>query len=593
MLSDNPHKCLSLVRIENHVINRRNLLIVLPYIFLSALLMWGVYTASFRTGLATMQRSGAVRLAQAEDRLLGQLEAFRELANFLAQHPEVVSTAQGENTPSALNELFLRAALTSGADDIYYLEPSGTVTASSNFEEDISFIGLNYAARPDVTSAATGRLGVYHGIEPADDTRDFFYTRGVLSETKKPLAFIVVKVNAALLEFNWRIDENVVTFIDDDGVSFLANRPGLLMRIEEKGTPTRYPSDALRAFYPYQQDRIGTFNVWTFEDGLEVPREALIADRSIPIIDMTARIFMDVTQAREPAFLQAALAGAFMAVTGMLLFAISQRRHRIADRLTLEEAANARLEARVAERTEQLKQAQNDLIQASKLTALGQMSAGISHELNQPLATIQNYAENSKKLIDRGREEDAKLNLAKISEQTTRMGRIIQNLRSFARKETEPLEVLNIDDVIAEAVSLSETRCAEANVEIRVAPHDDPILVRAGKVRLQQVIVNLISNAVDALSDQPEKLIKIETRRSSSKVMIDVSDTGPGLAEIERVFEPFYTTKDIGASKGLGLGLSISYGIIGSFGGDLKAKNRTDGGAQFIIELPINDEGTR
>jgi two-component system C4-dicarboxylate transport sensor histidine kinase DctB len=552
-------------------------------------LVWAVYSTSLRAILTTLNKTGEVRLAQAEDRLLGQLESFSELANFLSRHPTVRRASLGQVPPIEINELLLRAALTAGAGSVYMLDRFGIVTASSNFEDPLSFIGWDYSKRPDVISASTGRLGVHHGIEPADQTRNFFYTRGVLADGVKPSGYLVVKINAALLEFNWRIDENVVTFIDDDGVSFLANRPGLLLRREDPETATRYPDAALKQFHKYKSQNVGQFQLWSFEDGLDVPRETLVADRSIPLIDMTARIFLDASLAKKPATLQAALAAAIMAISGLFLLIVSQRRRRMYDRLTLEEAANARLEARVAERTQQLEHAQGELIQASKLTALGQMSAGISHELNQPLATIQNYAENSKKLLARGRTEDTLDNLTCISEQTTRMGRIIKNLHSFARKETEPLEALDIYETLNASIELAENQILEAGVIVKRSGMTTPMVVQAGNVRLQQVIVNILTNAIDAMADQVEKIIQINLLEIEDRAHLIIADNGPGLTNVERVFEPFYTTKDIGASKGLGLGLSISYGIIGSFRGDLKARNRDEGGAEFTVILPLLD----
>lgn len=549
-------------------------------------LVWTVYTTSFKANLTSLSRTGEVRLAQAEDRLLGQLEAFRELANFLARHPSVKAAAYGRSNPVVINELLLKSALTTGADSVYLLNRFGVVVASSNYEDKFSFIGWDYSRRPDVVSASTGRLGVHHGIEPADQTRDFFYTRGVLTNGVKPSGYLVVKVNAALLEFNWRIDENVVAFVDTDGVFFLANRSGLILRREDSTKETRYPKSALRDFYQYAVQTLGPYEIWSFNAGLEVPREALIADRSIPLIDMTARIFLDASEAKNPAMLRAALAAAIMVIFGLFLLVVFQTRQRIIDQLAMEEAANLRLEARVTERTRQLEHAQGELIQASKLTALGQMSAGISHELNQPLATIQNYAENGKKLLDRGRTEDALENLSRISEQSTRMGRIIKNLRSFARKESEPLNPLDILDVIASSIGLAEQRISDAGITVKQTGFTKPVLVRVGQVRLQQVVVNLLSNAIDAVADRAQKVITIDLSQDPSQVFVKISDTGSGLNDIERVFEPFYTTKEIGASKGLGLGLSISYGIIGSFGGDLKARNLENGGAEFTIILP-------
>ncbi|MEP5760854.1 MAG: ATP-binding protein [Litoreibacter sp.] len=565
-------------------INHRISLPVMAYCLAACVIVTVVYNVSFRNALSTLRASGQISLVQSQDRLLGQLEAFQELSNFLSRHPDIVYTARENRSAKELSELLLRHALASGAGDIYLLDKEGVVIASSDFEENLSFIGLDFRTRPDVISAKTGRLGVYHGIEQADQTRNFFYTRGVLADNKKPVGFIVVKVDASQLEFNWRIDDKILTFVDEDGVSFLSNRAGLLMRQDKQGA-SRYPLEFVMRALPFQQNLVGEHVIWRFEPGFGMPREVLTIERDILLINMTARLFLDTSDARNRANLQSALASALLAAFGLCIMFMSQWRRRISMQLRTEEAANALLETRVAKRTEQLEQTQAELIQASKLTALGQMSAGISHELNQPLSTIQNYAENSKKLLDRDRVEEAVENLTRISEQSDRMGRIIQNLRAFARKETEPLEPVDINEVLDVSITMSTQQLVDAGVTLIRTGESSAAVVLAGQVRLQQVVVNLISNAIDALADRPVRRLTVDLHVDRA-VRVTVRDTGLGLEDPERVFEPFYTTKDIGASKGLGLGLSISYGIIGSFGGKLRAENATDGGAIFTITLP-------
>lgn len=539
---------------------------------------------AFRDALSTLKASGEISLVRSQDRLLSQLEAFQELSNFLARHPTIIEAARGDIAPEQLNEMLLRHALASGAGDIYLLDQEGLVIASSNFDEPYSFIGLDFKDRPDVISAKTGRLGVYHDIEVTDLTRDFFYTRGVLTDGTKPAAFVTVKVDASLLEFNWRIDDKILSFVDIDGVTFLSNRASLLMRQDVLG-PNRYPASFVKEAHAFEQLFVGDFKIQRFQPGLDLPGEALIIERDILLINMIARLFLDTRDARNRAKLQAALAAAVLTAFGLYILFVSQRRQQIADQLRLEEATNSELEARVTRRTEQLERAQAELIHASKLTALGQMSAGISHELTQPLATIQNYAENSKKLLDRDRSADARENLGRISEQATRMGRIIKNLRAFARKETEPLVPFDINEVVTTSIALLMQRLNEAGIELERSGNDGPVVVLAGKVRLQQVIVNLVTNAIDALADRPIRKISIDLSVQDT-VRVTVKDTGTGLVDADRVFEPFYTTKDIGTSKGLGLGLSISYGIIGSFAGKLTAQNAPEGGALFTIVLP-------
>jgi len=571
----------------------RLLPLIIGFTLLAALIIGGVYQLSLRAGLDRLERSGEVALEQAGDRLAAQLESYRELSNFMARHPRVIELLEGQSGRAEISEFLLRSALIAGAKSIYVLDATGRVRASSTLEEEPDFIGRALGQRRDVRAAMTGRLGVYHSAE-RDGARGYYFTRGVLGEASKAQGFVVVKVNMDELEYEWRIDENVVTFFDAYGVVFVSNRldlaltaePDLARRTQTSSEP--YDPGSLRPFPAHAFKRSGGRTVWAFDDTTIMPARALVVGQSQPLIEMTARVFMDIAPVVSEARLQALLTAALLAAFGLGLFAFWQSRARIADQLRIEAQANAVLEARVTRRNAQLQQVQDDLVQASKLTALGHMSAGISHELNQPLSAIQNYAENTKKLIDRDRGAEARANLSLISEQIQRMGRIIVNLRSFARKETEPLEVVDIGAIIDAAIALSSQRAKSESVTVHTDLPPQTVQVEAGHVRLQQVIVNLLSNAMDAMAEHPQKSIWVELACRAGSAHLVVRDTGPGLAEPSRAFEPFYTTKEIGASKGLGLGLSISYGIIGSFGGTLAVQNLEGGGAAFTITLPLH-----
>ncbi len=267
------------------------------------------------------------------------------------------------------------------------------------------------------------------------------------------------------------------------------------------------------------------------------------------------------------------------------MWVLHQRRQRLTELLAIEEAANLMLEARVEERTKQLHNTQHQLIQAGKLTAMGQMSAGISHELNQPLAAIHNFADSGGKLIERGRVGDAQENFKLINQQIDRISRIIRSLRAFARKEKETVEPVDLCTVILESINLTKARCDQENIKITLNGAVNPIFVMGGHVRLQQVVINIITNAIDALSKQTDKRIDIILTKHIAHVRLVIHDNGPGFDKDARVFEPFYSTKEVGASKGMGLGLSISYGIIGSFGGNIKCQNHPSGGAEFTVTL--------
>jgi two-component system C4-dicarboxylate transport sensor histidine kinase DctB len=211
------------------------------------------------------------------------------------------------------------------------------------------------------------------------------------------------------------------------------------------------------------------------------------------------------------------------------------------------------------------------------------MSAGISHELNQPLMAIRSFAENGVAFIDRDRSDQAAKNLTRISDLARRMGRIIKNLRAFARQEDEPLGRVDLTGVLDAALELSDTRLERDGITLDYTRPEGAIWVRAGEVRLSQVFINLITNAADAMTETPEKRLRI-TVTTAETMMVTFQDNGPGIADPDRIFDPFYSTKEVGASEGMGLGLSISYGIVQSFGGDIRGAN-SDTGAMFTVTL--------
>ena len=232
-----------------------------------------------------------------------------------------------------------------------------------------------------------------------------------------------------------------------------------------------------------------------------------------------------------------------------------------------------------------MRKTQSDLVQAGKLAALGQMSAALSHEFNQPLAAVKTYADNAAILIERDRIAEARDNVTRISALTDRMASISRHLRNFARKPNEKLGSVDLAEVVADTAEIVAWRLKAADAMLKVDLGPVPLSVRGGAVRLQQVLVNIISNAADAVEGLDERTIELTARKKGGRVTISVRDHGPGVAPAiaERIFDPFFTTKGVG--KGLGLGLSISYNIVKDFGGSVSASNHPDGGAVFAIEL--------
>ncbi|MBT4830541.1 MAG: sensor histidine kinase, partial [Marinovum sp.] len=320
---------------------------------------------------------------------------------------------------------------------------------------------------------------------------------------------------------------------------------------------------------------------------------------SLPTIGMTAEALIDVAPALRLAGLQAMMMTAAVFIIVALLFFTTERRRSLS-------MANITLERRVSERTQALsdinrqlrreiserqdaeaalQKAQTDLVQAEKLTALGKLSAGISHELNQPLMAIQQFAANGAEFLERDRPGKAADNLTRIAELAHRMGRIIKNLRAFVRNESEPMSRVDIVAVIDGALELSTARLKRSGIVVRWHAPQAPVWVQGGDVRLGQVMANLFGNAIDAMAGQKQGALEVTLVKAPDYVSITVADTGPGIARPEKMFDPFYSTKEVGSDEGMGLGLSISYGLLQSFGGKIVGRNRPGRGAEFIIEL--------
>jgi two-component system C4-dicarboxylate transport sensor histidine kinase DctB len=276
---------------------------------------------------------------------------------------------------------------------------------------------------------------------------------------------------------------------------------------------------------------------------------------------------------------------------------ILQRRRAIRLQLAGKEAlarANVELEHQVAQRTQalvdtnqQLRDTQDELVHSAKLAAIGQLAAGVTHELNQPLAAIRTLSENAEVLIERSQIDIARGNMRNITDLVDRLSGITGQLKQFARKSAINLQRVPINRSIQNSMQIVAHRIKKAEVAIDVSAADENLCVRADAPRLEQVLINLLSNAIDATAGVDRPSVSIAASRADDTVLISVQDNGVGLSEevIAHLFEPFFTTKEAGS--GLGLGLAISTGIINQFGGTLTASGEAQRGALFLIKLPV------
>lgn len=583
---------------------RKLLLPSIGYLFLVGLLAGGVWWWAYQNALGQLAQRGQTELALAADRIQSHLQRFRQLSVVLADHPGLIELLQNETEEFGDNAqaLLLKMADKTGSLEIFVLAGDGRVVTSSQASPGQPGFGDT----PFFIRAMNSALGTAQGFS-REAGRTFFSAAPVKQQDGGPLGAIVVKVDIEAVETDWRASPNALYFVDRSNVVFVSNRRGLLFRNESAEQTTahataqvaKYGDLDILAFPGHTEQRIGNFTVMRFSEGPFGGKTVLRLTRAVPVVDLDARILIDTSPAFTSAMLQSAFAAAVSLVLGALILILGQRRLALAQLLAIEESAKQGLEAQVNRRTRQLsdaneglRQAQQDLIQAGKLSALGQLSAGISHELNQPLMAIRSFAENAEQFLEKGDRKTTADNLGRISDLARRMGRIIKNLRAFSRKEGEPMTRVELIPVILAAIELSEKRLEKAGVSIHKALPGSPVWVMGGEVRLQQVVVNLLSNAIDAMEEQADKSIWISIESTGPLTKLTVRDNGPGLLDAEKIFDPFYSTKAVGESEGMGLGLSISYGIVQSFGGQITGRNHADGGAIFTVNLNRADKET-
>ncbi len=563
-----------------------------------------VWNYGFDSALDQLANRGRSDLALAGDRLTSELQSSRELAVFVAAHPMVKGLLFGSQTREATNRVLQEIADKSGLMDLVVVSPDGETLAHARElpEED-------HAEREDFIRAMDGALGVSHAMSKLYGRRIFRFAAPVFGGEGPVMGAVIAITDVEAVEAAWRGDRPTVFFTDEQGVIFVSNRSELLFRARE-GNPSDavlrdvYETGRVVPFVNYVSQVRAGLDLWGVDGGKYLPAQALHFEQFLPTIGLRAEALLDVAPACQLAFLQAAITAALCLAFGALLFLATERRRTLSllnqslearvERRTQElQAANASLRREVVERTAaeaRLKQMQAELVQAGKLSALGQMSAGISHELNQPLMAIRSFAENAETFLERGKVDVAAQNLTRISELARRMGRIIRNLRAFAKQENEPLTDVEVNGVIEACFEMIASKAQHESVELDWKEQMSLPKVRAGEVRLQQVVLNLISNAIDAMEGQEGKRVELWTEDLGERVALSVRDHGPGIAEPEKIFDPFYSTKKVGAAEGMGLGLSISYGLVQSFGGAIRGRNHPEGGAVFTIELSASKE---
>ncbi|AYC34700.1 sensor histidine kinase [Pseudomonas cavernae] len=537
--------------------------------------------------------------------LLGTLRRFEVLPNILGDLPALRSLLAEPADPSraeAANRLLARVRMDTGADVIYLMDPAGKALATSNWDQADSFIGRSFAFRPYYREALAGKRAGFFGLGTTSGKRGYYYAAPI-SGNGRVLGILVVKVDLDDTETLWGKTPEQLLVTDGNGVVILTSRPAWRFRASRPLSAAE--SRRIAADQPYP-------TVTPPPLSLDEPAW-LIQGRTLAETGWTVSILAPRALVERPVRTALVIGGATLLVLLLLLGLLMQRRRHYLERIALDARARRELEMRVLERTrdletlnsrlkeevlereqaqQELLRAQDELVQAGKLSALGTMSASISHELNQPLAAIRSYAENTGVLLDHGRSDDARGNLKLIGELTSRMASIIAHLRAFARRDRHAPESMALQPALDDALALLAKRRRAMDVELIRDLPAATLWVQAGETRLRQVLGNLLANALDALIEKaPPRRLWLSATRDAEGVTLTLRDNGPGFSAeaLARAREPFFTTKT--SAQGLGLGLAICDTLMRALDGELLLANHPEGGALLTLRLRAAEPG--
>jgi len=545
--------------------------------------------------------------------LRSELAKHRSLPFVLAQDPDVAETLRSAD-PRGIDALNRKLETLSGgtrAAVIYVLNAKGMTIAASNWREPTSFVGSDYSFRPYFKEASAKGVAELFALGTVSRRPGLFMSRRVEGR-EGMLGVVVVKVEFEALEAEWSSAEPAFV-ADPRGVILVTSIPAWrfstltrLPHAEQAQLRTEHRfGDAPFAVLKAAPAPVAGHPPVLTTAAAEGETRFMAASADLGAAGWTVFTFTPVGET-----LRAAVAGAraIALLVGLVVcgvaFAILRWRGQASLRAARQEAARLELEARVAERTTELRETnrrlvveieerrraeahvhlmQDELVQSNKLATLGQIAAGVAHEINQPVAAIRAYADNAAAFLDRADEKTAKANLGLIAGLTERIGLITDELRAFARKSSAPAAPVTVRDAVDGALLLVGPRVRQQNVRVIRDEADEAARVMAERFRLEQVLVNLLQNALEALEDTADPEIRVQVGVKRSQVRIVVADNGPGVTPeaAKSLFTPFATTKP----RGLGLGLVISRDIIAEFRGELSLEP-APGGARFVMSLP-------
>jgi two-component system sensor histidine kinase AauS len=583
----------------------------------------GFWTSEYY-GIRTLGENGERQLELHARTVESEISKYTYLPSLLELESSV-SKLLAEPSPEhrqTVNEYLEGLNRRSRSRAIYVMDTTGRVMATSNWRDIDSYLGEDLSFRAYFQNAVRGQPGRFYGIGSTNGEPGYYLAHG-LEERGKIIGVAVVKVRLEALEERWQRARLEAFVSDENGIIILSSDPARRLKAvrplsdetkERLARSLQYYWATLNELQPLAREHLdaGTEKL-TFPANSEVvadDQEVTYLAQTRPLNDTpwNFTLLTPLNDLRQAAINQGILVAVAFALVAFLLIAWNERRKVIATRLAAREAlqeANNQLERRIAERTadlrasnerlkaqirerrqaeETLRRAQDELVQAGKLAAIGQMSTSIAHELNQPLAALRTLSGNTVRFLERGALDTASTNLKTINELIDRMGRITASLRSFARRGDDQGEA-SLAKAVDAAFQVLGSRLD--NLPLTVHRGFSQAMLQIDQTRLEQILVNLIGNALDAMHAQTAPELWLESDIHEGKYRLRVRDNGHGIDPETRkhLFEPFFTTKP--GEQGLGLGLTLSASLAAATGGNLAVEHPADGGTAFVLSLPL------
>ena len=545
-----------------------------------------VATNSFFTSkyLNDIKQEGEIRLTQNERNIVSELQKNSVIPQFLVRDQSIWNALLSNNF-SSLPQMFFEFIDEISIESITLMDRTGQIVAVAGKEN----LNVNSSNKIIFNTAISTNDTVMNIIEKNENEFGFFYSRKIEND-QRVLGVLSIEVDLKKFENSWKSAGERIFISNGEGKIVLATEPTWKGLSDDLAWKNQNSKNIIKRGYSVAKGWVDSNESDQYFNDSSFVR----FNKNIPILNWKISSFENYSGVRER--VNTILALEILIFLLLLVLSLYSLNRKKILRLNLfeEETIKLReLNKKLETEMEQRKRVEKNLLaveqtleQHSKLAALGEMSAAISHELNQPLAAMKTYLAGASLLLKRNRPQETVAALMRIDGLIHRMGEITKQLKSFARKNTESFVPLNFNDAILEAMSIMEPQLKQSGIKIDTNIPSEPVLIVGDQQRLEQVIINLIRNAIDALDDTELPSITISLYKNNS-VRFSIRDNGKGINNLEKLFEPFQTSKDPG--KGLGLGLAISSNIISELGGSLSGENLTPTGAEFTIKLPLFD----